>query len=386
MNKKKKIGILTQPLRNNYGGLLQNYALQKALIDLGHDPLTLSVSFPVRNRYYQLLRSLCANIFNKYILGRKIESVIPFIPKDRDLLKISENMRNFTKQYIKTTEPLVIKRLKKEDFLRKFDAFIVGSDQVWRPRYSPNLATYYLDFLSDGSSTKRIAYAASFGVDYWEYSDKQTRICKKMLQKFDAISVREDSGVDLCREHLDVDALHLLDPTLLLTKKNYLELIRGGEGTPKNRTLLVYVLDMNDHKRKIIDKISNHFNLTANIVMPEKKLSYLYNEDIEKCVYPPVEEWINGFNEADFVVTDSFHGTVFSIIFNKQFISIANRGRGSNRFYSLLRSLNIDERIIDEKDEVKYELIENKVDYTSVNCILDKLKSESITYITNSLV
>ena len=148
---------------------------------------------------------------------------------------------------------------------------------------------------------------------------------------------------------------------------------------------MVYILDMNDHKKKIIGKVAKSLNLSVNFGMPEKKLSYLYHGDIEKCVYPPVEEWINGFNEADFVVTDSFHGTVFSIIFNKPFISIANRGRGSNRFYSLLGSLNIDERIIDEKDEVTSELIEKKVDYNSVNSILAKLKNESIGYLTNSL-
>ncbi|WP_430934128.1 polysaccharide pyruvyl transferase family protein [Saccharicrinis sp. 156] len=383
-----KIGILTQPLRNNYGGLIQNYALQKVLKDLGHDVSTLSVSFPVRNRYYQFLRSLFSNIFKKYFLLKNIVSVVPFVPKDSDLEVISENMKSFAKQNIKTTKPLVIKRLKKEDFLREFDGFVVGSDQVWRPRYSPNLTTFFLDFLSEESKAKRISYAASFGVDYWEYSKGQTRACKRLVQNFDAVSVREDSGVVLCKEHLEVDALHVLDPTLLLAKKDYLDLIKEkGLGKQKQyKSLMVYVLDMNDHKRKIIDQVSNELGLSVTLLMPEKTLSNFSSDDIEKCKYAPVEEWINGFSEADFVVTDSFHGTVFSIIFNKPFISLANSGRGSNRFYSLLGKLNLRERLIDEKGEVTNELIDEKVDYDTINEKLDKLRSKSFEYITNSLM
>lgn len=384
MNRTKKTGILTQPLGNNYGGLLQNYALQKVLKDLGYNPLTLSISFPERNRYYQFLRSLCVNFYNKFILGKEVDSVIPFIPKKRDLRIISKNMQSFIKCNIKTTEPLVIKKLKQDNFLRDFSAFIVGSDQVWRPRYSPNLTTYYLDFLPKEITAKRIAYAASFGVDNWEYSKWQTTTCKKLLHHFDAISVREDSGVNLCKKYLDVDAIHLLDPTLLLDKKDYLNLVKTDK-QKVSRSLMVYVLDMNSDKLEIIDTVSNHLNLSVNSVMPERELSYLYNEDINKCVFPPVEEWINGFNEADFVITDSFHGTVLAIIFNKPFISIANKGRGTSRFNSLLDKLNLTERLIDEKEALFSDLLENEIDYLSVNKVLNELKKESIEYISSAL-
>jgi polysaccharide pyruvyl transferase WcaK-like protein len=385
MNKSKRIGILTQPLRNNYGGLIQNYALQKVLRDLGHEPITISVSFRDRNRYYQVVRALCINIINKFILGRKVARVMPIIANGHNLYEKSKKIRNFAKLNINATETLSINSLKRKDFLDDFDAFIVGSDQVWRPKYSPSLSTYYLDFLPLGSPIKRIAYAASFGVDYWEYSKKQTEICKKLVCNFDSISVREDSGVKLCRQFLGVDASHLLDPTLLLCKNDFLNLIKGIGKQRKSRNLMVYVLDMNPLKREIINKVSNYLNLSINSVFYEKDLSPLFQKDIERSSYPAVEEWISGFNEAEFVVTDSFHGSVFSIIFNKPFISIANRGRGSSRFYSLLERLNLSERIIDEKDEVTRELLEKEVDYTLVKSIIDKLKSESIEFITDSL-
>ena len=108
----------------------------------------------------------------------------------------------------------------------RFDAYVVGSDQVWRPTYNlgDKLFDMYLAF-ADGQQVKRLSYAASFGVDKWEYSDDQTRICSELAKQFDAISVREKSGVKLCADNLGVDAIHVLDPTMLLDPSDYNKLI-----------------------------------------------------------------------------------------------------------------------------------------------------------------
>lgn len=384
MNTNKSIGILTQPLNNNYGGLLQNFALQQVLLSLGHSPITLSISFPVRRRYYQFLRSLFANVYKTLFLGRKLGSLIPFVPRKEDVYIVNKNTLGFIERCIKTTESLKISRLNQEDFLRDFDSFIVGSDQVWRPSYSPRLTTFFLDFLPEGYAQKRIAYAASFGVANWEYNSKKTRVCKDLVSRFDAISVRERSGVKLCKENFGVNVTHVLDPTLLLDKKSYVELTKGFERADNGRSLLVYVLDMNRDKKNIIDRIAKRLNLSVNMVMPEMKLSYSC-KDIEKCIFPSVEQWLIGFMEADFVVTDSFHGTAFSLVFNKPFVSIANSKRGSDRFHSLLGSLNISERLIQEGTDVSNEIIDKKIDFDSVNRQLDLMRKESIDFLSNSL-
>ena len=99
----------------------------------------------------------------------------------------------------------------------EYDAFIVGSDQVWRPSYNQHLEQAFLNFTENWKNVKRIAYAASFGVDNWEFTKKQTKECKRLVQKFDFVSVREDTAVNLCKEHLGIEATHVLDPTLLLS-------------------------------------------------------------------------------------------------------------------------------------------------------------------------
>lgn len=126
----------------------------------------------------------------------------------------------FNRPYIDSTSSLR-KYFKKN----RYDAVIVGSDQTWRPKYSPNIYDFYLDFISKDKRIKRIAYASSFGVDDWEYSAEETKKCAKLSKLFDGISVREQSGIDLCKDHLGVDSELALDPTLLLNKDDYVTLI-----------------------------------------------------------------------------------------------------------------------------------------------------------------
>ena len=366
-----KICILTQPLGHNYGGIMQNYALQKVLKEMGHDVWTED-----RKPNKNFLSKIKKVYFVRLLFGKKKIST----PSLTEKAIIEQNLRQFIKENIQTTIPIhssnKIKLLK-----YNFDAYLVGSDQVWRPCYSYNLYNYFLDF-TKGLHVKRMAYAASFGVDNWEFTDEQTKKCKKLAKQFDYVSVREDSGIELCKSHLGIDAIHVLDPTLLLEKEEYISIINKKIINKKDNSLMVYVLDKTTDKENIIQKISEHLGLKINSVLPKQLHSNRLQEKIEACILPPVIEWIKGFMDADFVVTDSFHGTIFSIIFNKPFISIGNKSRGLSRFTSLLKNFGLENRLILSSDDLTKELIEAPIDFKKVNIIKEQQKQIAIKFLT----
>ncbi len=234
-------------------------------------------------------------------------------------------MEKFVKENISVTNG--VKKYKPENMTcLGAGAVVVGSDQVWRPKYNHFLEDMFLAF-TQNLNIKRISYAASFGVDEWEYTPKQTRICSALAKKFDAISVREESGVRLCKEHLGVDATWVLDPTLLLKKEDYLNLCQEVP-VNDNRFMAVYVLNMNESVRESYEAIAKERNLEIKLFEADAKASLT------------IPEWLAMFRDASYVVTDSFHGTVFSIIFEKEFKCIYNETRGAARFESLLNLYN----------------------------------------------
>ena len=274
-----RIVIRTLPLHNNYGGVLQNFALQKAL---------------------------------------------PFA-RIKKKEKRLENFELFVKSNLKTIE-LAEDKGEKRKSIAEADAIVVGSDQVWRPKYSNNI---YEAFLRDvkKKSIKRVAYAASFGVNEWEYTAKQTRVCSALAKKFDFISVREKSGVKLCKEHLGVDATWVLDPTLLLDKLDYLDLCKNVPESSE-KYLAAYVLGINENVKRECEEKAKERGLILKMFSADSNASYT------------IPEWLAMFRDASYVVTDSFHGTVFSIIFGKEFKCIYNETRGAARFESLLNLYN----------------------------------------------
>ncbi len=374
-----RIGILTQPLYTNYGGLVQCYALQTVLQRMGHETIVLQREF---DRKYTFCGGCVyyAKHLVKMLLGRR-ESWHYVVSQDRRDY-IAKNTYRFVEkniyprsEHIYTTEQLA----KTVDSLH-LDAIIVGSDQVWRPYYSPCISNYFLDFLPEDSKIKRISYAASFGGDNWTFSPEQTAQCAALLKKFDAVSVREESAVKLCKEHFGVDAIQTLDPTLLLDAVDYLKLCPVRKSNRGN--LFCYVLDKNPQKQAIINRIAGQSGKKPFESMPVLPPdTYNLYGDIDKCIYPPVEDWLSAFNEADMVVTDSFHGTVFSIIFNKPFFVIGNEGRGLARFQSLLSMFGLEERLI-TYDNVN---LSSEINWEKVNSCRQKLKQESINFIRASL-
>jgi hypothetical protein len=370
-----KIGILTQPLKTNYGGLLQAYALQKTLKDLGHEAWII-------DRDYSKL-SFKKKVFNE--IKRKIPiGGFSFQPNVKEKKIIGQHTTYFKNKYIgprteKFTQSSEMEKLN----LLGFEAFIVGSDQVWRPRYSPGITNFFLDFAVNEPNKKRLSYAASFGVDQWEFSEEQTKDCSKLARSFDAVSVREASGINLSQEYLGVKAIHVLDPTMLLNIKDYLNLI-NVEGEPESEgNLMTYVLDGTEEKEKFINDVAINLEITPFTIMQKEKLSG--KTKIDDSIFPPVTKWLGGFMDAKFVITDSFHGCAFAILFNKPFIALGNKKRGVARFTSLLKMFDLEERLILDNFTFKKSIVENTIDWEKVNSILKREQDISLNFLKDNL-
>ncbi|WP_321424486.1 polysaccharide pyruvyl transferase family protein [uncultured Bacteroides sp.] len=376
-----KIGILTLPLYTNYGGLLQAFALQTVLKRMGHKPLTVA-----QPRRISLLRRILSVVKRLGLLmaGHK-GIVVRAYPTAKENKIIGWHTDRFIDENISVTE--IIDSSGQMSLLKKygFEAYVVGSDQVWRPDYAPCITNYFLDFLGEKEYVKRIAYAASFGVDNWKLSPKETSKCATLARRFNSISVREDSGVALCKEHLGVGAEQVLDPTMLLSKEDYIDLIEKDNIAPQKGVLMTYVLDKAPEKNTIIQRIATELELNVISVMPRSEFSEVGKKNLEDCVFPPVTEWLRGFWDAEYIVTDSFHGIILSIIFNKPFIAIGNKERGLARFTSLLKKFGLEERLILSPDELKPDYIHTPIDFPKVNVLLKNEQLRAINFLSEAL-
>lgn len=382
-----KICILTQPLHTNYGGLLQAYALQIVLKRMGHEVVTDLNGSKKKIPYYLRILLFCHHLIKRYILLDKhynpFQFFLCFLDKKSkiDKKQIAIHTNEFITQYISTVDFFCGKTYPKKSMLDEYDALIVGSDQVWRPKYS-FVPAYFLNF-SIRADIQCIAYAASFGLDNMdEYTNSLINLCRKNIQRFKAVSVREDTGVVLCERFFGVKAKHLLDPTLLLEKEDYLTILKN-EPIEYRKTLMCYVLDKTSDKLAIVQQVAKKMDLIPVEVMPEEK--YLFDtQDVTRCIFPSVLTWLAGFRDAKFVVTDSFHGTVFSIIFNKPFITIVNKKRGNSRFVSLLKIFNLENRLISSVDELEEQHFFS-IDYSAIDSIKYNWKEKSLNFLKLNL-
>lgn len=369
-----RIGIVTLQPRCNFGGILQTYAMQKILTRLGHRA-TLIDSFrgtrlPAKTRHLVYAK----RAFEKIVLRKDL---IVFTDKHhtRKVLTIAKNTIRFIDKYIRRVE-------KERDFSdvrkKEFDAYIVGSDQVWRPQYfQSQIEKAYLDFAKEWN-VKRIAYAASFGTEEWEYSEQQTSNCAALLKMFDAVSVREASAVKLCKMKFGVEARHLLDPTMLLEREDYIELFEKAKTKESKGKIFCYILDSNEKKSNLITSLAKEKGLEPFYVNSKYE-----NEEapIEERIQAPVEEWLRAFHDAEYIVTDSFHACVFSIIFNKPFFVTGNKDRGMSRFESLLEMFGLEDRLVPSTGEPTH----NSIDWEKVNTILQYKRKESVDFLREQL-
>lgn len=362
-----KIAILTQPLMTNYGGVLQNYAMQQVLIRLGHFPITLEKDPHQHISTFKLVCDIPKRIITKYIL-RKRDHIFTEKVNNKIVDRHPKTLFPFIKSYINHRYVLNYDLNNIPDV----DAFLVGSDQVWRPLYNWGvLDKMFLSFIPESSNIKRIAYAASFGTSEWEYNEEQTKKCAELIDRFDAVSTREIDGVDMCKKYLKrEEVVPVLDPTLLLNKENYLTLCKDIPISDKN-LLFAYILDTNSETLSKLNDIANAYGLTLKFVSAH-----------HDCTLS-MEEWLALFRDAKMIITDSFHGTVFSIIFNKEFDTIVNQSRGRSRFTSLLSQLSLTGRMFNSIFDVNFN--SNIIDWSIVNDNLSSLKDKSLNFLTSAL-
>ncbi len=374
-----KIGILTHPLETNYGGLLQAYALQHVLRKLGHDAITIDRHNSRKyNNYFHHLLGFLKRCYTHYLKGENCTTAWDPFLSDEEVSIISAKMRSFVDKNICTTRRIFSSELSLIEDEYMFDAYVVGSDQVWLPNYCPNS---FLDFVSR-NDVIRITYAASCGKVSFANNPKLANECSELAKKFKAISVREEVLLDLCRDCLSVDAVHVLDPTLLLHKEDYLALIDNQDN--KEDLIFAYILDHSPCKTELIYKTS----LLTGKPVKYGNVEHYYTKGsefrLEDCIFPSVEDWLYGLSRAEFVITDSFHGTALSLVFNKQFAVTANNKRGIDRFKSLFTQLGITDRFVASTADME-SLLKTPIDYTTVNQKLNILRKDSISFLTNNL-
>ena len=337
-----KIGILTQPLHTNYGGLLQCWALQRVLREMGHEAWVVQRQTDWHS-FLWWADNAAKNVV-RLLFGRPVMRV----PRRKEENQIRQHTRRFVEgQIVPRTSPIYSTRGLRADYARqRYDAYVVGSDQVWRPVYSPCQPDFFLGFLPEKARVRRVAYAASFGTDEWEFSARLAARCRALAGRFDAVSVRESGGVGLCRAHLGVAAEHVLDPTLLHGREAYERLVGEAGEARSAGDFFCYVLDRSAETEALKRSVAAELGVTAFEVMPRVAGAAPASTPMADRVFPPVTAWLRAFMDAEYVLTDSFHGSVFSIIFHRPFVALGNADRGQARFHSLLGLFGLEDRLV----------------------------------------
>lgn len=369
-----KIGILTHPLDYNYGCLLQAFALQKTIKSMGHEVVTIDRFSDPRVAFFSQFKNWMKRIAAHYIKGKNVRICWnPNLTMDMKCTLFSQTQK-FVDRNITNTGIVFPSDLERIDKEYQFDAYVVGSDQVWLPNFSLNC---FLDFVHR-DNVKRIFYAASTGSTSFADVPSLAMKCKNLSRKFSGISVREDSLLPVVKKALGRDAIQVLDPTLLLDAKDYLAAcVEKEDDSP---IIFTYILDKTDDKQVLVDNVQKNLHLPIVAGSVEKDYERGKRMDINKCIYPSVDHWILNMARAKFVVTDSFHGTCMAITFRKPFVVVGNKARGLNRFLSVLRLFNLENRLITDSTQFSSSFF-SQLNNDSISELLEKKRKEAIDYI-----
>lgn len=375
-----RIAVITLPLHLNYGGILQAYALKTVLEDMGHevDVIDRKDKFPVPPAWKM-----------PFVYLKRISRNILLSGKGPEIFR-EKRMMNNVAGFGVNLSPFVASRISPrvvDDYRSlskgEYDALVVGSDQVWRPKYFGKIEDAFLHFAVSWH-VKRIAYAASFGTLHPEYTARQLETCSSLLKTFDAVSVREDSGVNICDELLDVERVtHVLDPVMLLDKKHLYDMASLSSGHPASGKMLTFVLDEEAQKKAVIDRVSSWF---SGNVYDASVFPFDEGKPVSERMPASMEEWLSCFADCSFVVTDSFHACVVSILFHKPFIVLGNPARGLTRITSLLELFGLESRMVhgmDPDDEPVYYL--EGIDWEDVDTRLDRMRNLSMEFLNSAL-
>lgn len=320
-----KIALLNLTIDDNYGGNLQRFALFKILQDMGHDVTHMLVMRKYTLCKKGILPIIIKRAILRFVFRKNVRVFTERITQKQNIANYNR-IKPFYDRYIKHTEPINdYKTIKQYNF---FDAYIVGSDQVWRKQIVQPfpLKMFLWDYLP--STAKKIAYSVSLGNSEPELDKIESESLRKYYNQFSAVSVREKSALDVLGYYgwTTPKAEWLADPTLLLKKEDYLDVIKKAETTSMDGDMFCYILDSSQEKMDFIAREATYRNMRPFI-------TGLHEISIE--------QWLRNFNDAKFIVTDSYHGFVFSLIFNKPVKLFLNKFRGNARFESLFDLLGI---------------------------------------------
>ena len=384
----RKIGIITSSCGKsgtygcNYGAALQGYALVMQLRELGFDAYDIKYisDNEYRPQHYNVLKRTLLRLpllLNPKQVKGKIEQI-----KKRNVLNLNLSyFKDFVNQNNLTYNNgafYTLQELKNES--SSFFAFITGSDVVWNPYLHKNVNDpgYFLDFTE--KDIKRISYAASFGVTV--LPEESRRTLKSLLEKFDAVSVRENSGAELIKRETGLSVKVVLDPTLLLDPVKYNDIECDVSDLP-SKYIAVYRFGNLEHTDQKIREISRKLNLPIVFIPSGRTNEYNVRYDVGPG------EFIHIIKHADLVLSDSFHCTVFCLINHIPFLTFYRskplNGKDINsRMIDLLNTVDLTNRIVEPGKEINYETL-FQIDFTEPDEIIKKMRMESLQFLKKAL-
>lgn len=328
-----RIGIITFHRALNYGAVLQTWALQETLKHMGHEVEVID--------YTSEQMRVCASAFYMYGKEKSLRNCISALKNmPYRLIKINK-FKKFCKKWISTSKPVAKEKL--DSIADDYDIFITGSDQVWNDHLAGFDSAYFLSFVKE--NRKKFSYAASFG-----FESVPSYLCddyRRRLESFNLISVREQKGADIVCQLTGKKAVVSADPTLLISRDNWQTML--PQNKRKEKYILIYLLNPVVELMKVVSDIAEKENLKIYYICLETKNLFNYSEykRLKHIIVPSPEKFLCYIRDAELVATNSFHGTVFSIIFNKRFIVETVYGEEkNNRIQELLKMTGLENRDI----------------------------------------
>ena len=384
-----KVAILTFAVTNNYGATLQCYAMSEFLKSHGHETIILNVPLQkagaARNKQTLLDRVLSRIKLLKTSLYGQTEGryyrTAEEIAKDREYeaknMKLFDEFRD--KYFKELSHPYIVE----QDFIDDYpdaDAYIVGSDQVWNPWVTNfQYPLFFFSFVKPGRI--KISYAACMGGDSnFEFTSEEERTIKELLDKFNAIGVRDKTAMSILANKFNMNSTEVLDPTFLVDINVYDHILRDSDINASG-SLFNFKFIINDSWVNVIKSISNDLHLSIRMdscLIPIKGLPF----------HPlcSVQDWLKLIKTSDFVFTDSFHGMVFCILFKKQFIATPSYKGGEERYMDLASKFGLEDRVfMNAKEVMKAQAWKKKIDYSKVYEKLGPLKKDSQLFLLNQL-
>ncbi len=386
-----KIGIVTYVKCDNYGAELQAYALQWKLNQLGYDAEVIDLE-KIEKNLASSASAIIPAIINRFkVFGVRapleiLKLVIDVVKRkyvskknERNAWKKHKLFMDFFEKNIKHSSVYYsIKDIRVATDL-KYDAYIAGSDQIWNYMHNDNLDVFFLDFAKKFSA-KRISYSASISAA--SIPDRYKEEYRRLIDNIQYLSVRELHGAQLIKDLTGRQAEVVLDPTLLINSSEWLKNIAV---TPlsKERYIFVYTLSGSKYITALCEYIAKQLN--CKIVNAKINFRKDKNEDIVGLFNVGPNEWVGLIAGAEYIVTDSFHGTAFSINFNKPFTTLVNPVSNMNsRVMSILEITGLKDRIIYDDGEKRLPS-SLSIDYEPVNKVIEEWRNKSLSFIRKSL-